>query len=91
MTIIVAGSGPAGIFAALGALEKGAKVIMVDPGLEADAEAQAFSSLLGGRLPSQWTSSQRSALKATHDFSKQVWRISAFLAIILLRARCRMK
>lgn len=38
--IIIAGSGPAGAFAALSALEAGAEVLMIDPGLTLDKPAE---------------------------------------------------
>ena len=40
MTIVIVGSGPAGAFAALGALQAGAKVLMIDAGLQPEGVVQ---------------------------------------------------
>lgn len=64
MTIIVAGSGPAGLFAALGALEAGAKVIMVDPGLKLEPEAELFKKQLAVKDWRSWTQTEINRLKS---------------------------
>ncbi len=62
MTIIIAGSGPAGAFAALGALEAGADVLMIDAGLVPDAAAATFKTRLAATPSQDWSTEDRAAL-----------------------------
>ncbi len=71
MTILVAGSGPAGAFAALGALQAGASVVMIDPGLAAEQNARQLKEKLGARPWQSWTPEERSALKGTSTLSRR--------------------
>jgi hypothetical protein len=50
----VAGSGPAGVFSALGALGEGTEVLMIDPGLEIPAELAARAAALARVQASSW-------------------------------------
>lgn len=63
MTVLVAGSGPAGIFAALGALEAGAEVLLVDPGLRLEPEPERWKEQLGRRHWKEWTPQEWSMLQ----------------------------
>jgi len=65
MTIVVVGSGPAGVFAALGALQAGARVLMLDAGLQLEPEAQALKETLGAKDWKKWTTNEYAALKAS--------------------------
>jgi choline dehydrogenase-like flavoprotein len=76
MTIVVAGSGPAGAFAALGALQAGAKVVMIDPGLTPEPPAEQAMHMLGRTHWTSWNDEQRAALAAvknaaTRDLTKK--------------------
>jgi choline dehydrogenase-like flavoprotein len=63
MTVVVAGSGLAGVFAALGALEQGLRVLMIDPGNTLDHDTLQLKKLLSEIPHDAWTDAQREMLK----------------------------
>ena len=63
MSILIAGSGPAGVFAALGALEQGANVVMIDPGRTLEDSAQARKAQMGAKHFSQWSDEEEAWLR----------------------------
>ena len=65
MTIVIVGSGPAGVFAALGALQTGGKVLMIDSGLEPELDAQKLKERLASVYWKNWTLDEYAALRAT--------------------------
>ncbi len=69
MTIVIVGSGPAGAFAALGALQAGAKVLMIDSGLQPEPDAQKLKAKLGATDWNDLSPDERAALRTSHNSS----------------------
>lgn len=59
----VVGSGPAGVSCAMALLQSGAKVTMLDPGLELDHERSSQLARLRGMGPENWQSTDLAFLK----------------------------
>lgn len=70
MTIVIAGSGPAGAFAALGALQAGNTVLMIDPGLTPEPQARMLKERLAAKDWSTWTTEDYASLGATPDAAR---------------------
>ncbi|MCH2038174.1 MAG: hypothetical protein MK137_06245, partial [Rickettsiales bacterium] len=69
MRIIIIGSGPAGVSAALGALEQGEHVTMIDPGKKLDKQTIELKNELS-RLPvHQWPEDKRKQLLYGHTLT----------------------
>jgi len=63
LEVVIAGSGPAGVFAALGALEGDVEIRMIDPGLELPPEAAARAAEIARRPPGDWSDDDRAFVK----------------------------
>jgi ferredoxin len=55
LKVVIAGSGPAGVFAARGALGANVEIQMIDPGLELPAETSARAAEIASRAPAEWS------------------------------------
>jgi len=67
----VIGSGPSGIACALGLLERGLPVTVLDYGNDLEPQLRAVADRMGASEPSEWTAEDRGVLKraAYSDFS----------------------
>ena len=62
--VYVVGSGPAGVSVAYALLKQGAKVTMVDAGLELEPERARVVDLLSRTIPDKWSDASLSTLRA---------------------------
>ena len=75
--IIIAGSGPAGVFASLAALERGIKVTIIDPGFEFQNNNESIHGENGdkGLLSSDEIERETYYFSNKSDFAKEKNRV----------------
>ncbi|MEO8723537.1 MAG: GMC oxidoreductase [Sphingobium sp.] len=67
---IVVGSGPSGLAAAMALIARGRDVLMLDAGIEMDADAQALRTRMGAGAPDDWSGADREAIGAVRRSEK---------------------
>lgn len=67
---IVVGSGPSGLAAAAALIARGRDVLMLDAGIEMDADAVALRSRMGAQEPADWAQNDREAIGSVRRSEK---------------------